>query len=281
MEINYEKIKELYYNERDLLQGRIILGNESYYAYQADNSNSDFSPRICFGTSIEAYKYSRYINLELRVFTKPKYYSKDSDVIFNNVTWMNSDQLKEHIDYVRNHIGIEFDYDITPLTRFNWGHLFKHKELKQLYGYNISINCKKEKVTVSEYKFLLFWIRLAYRYPQNILLADMYTLHKRLGSGELYNLITIPSEVFSYFDENFLTCSKSVLLSVLKRELKENRFIERIFSGKGLAPTTVSAILNHNPIPVYSNFGRQILPENILEKTDRFDEYTLLYDRLQ
>lgn len=281
MEINYEKIRELYYNERDLLRGKVILGSESYYAFRNHNYCSNLSPRICFGSSIEAYKQSRDFNIELQVFTEPKYYPKDNNVIFNNVTWMNCNQLKEHIDYVKNHIGIEFDYNITSLTEFNWGHLLKHGELKKLYGYNISINCKKEKVTVSEYKFLLFWIRLAYKYPENILLADIYTLHKKLGSGELYNLITIPSKVFNYFDENFLACSKSVMLSVLKKELKENRLIESIFSGRGLTSATVSAIPNHDPIPVYSNFGRHILPENILEKTDRFDEYTLLYDKLQ
>lgn len=288
MVIDYDKIKKIYYRERDELASTTKprqLGQESYYAYWNKNTQSTLLPRVCFGEIRSTYintSANGELNVELHIFTELKPYERSShlDIVFNNVTWMSIEQLREHIGYVKDHIGIRFKYSVSPLTEYSLSNFIKSLELSRVYGYKILINCKKEETTTAEFKFLLFWIRLAYKYPQNILLADMYTLQKELKGCELYNLITIPRILFNYYDENFLSLSLAVSLDYLKKQLKSNSQIDDIFKGKGeniIAENKYSAPVR---IPLSKNFGMEISPENILENADRFDIYKNIYNYL-
>lgn len=169
------------YNELKLVEKLQKLTKDSY----VPNRDLAFGGYnfACYGnflTKIDPYikknkGVSRFF-LELNIGTDPK-------TSQNNYTWMTEEQLREHINYPREVLDIDFKYKIVTIPE------------KKLYKVLLDFDTRLSKLKI---KFVLFWIRYAFEMPSQLALFDAYYLKKYVfPKEELYNLLLMASFMVS------------------------------------------------------------------------------------
>lgn len=140
-----------------------------------------FISRVCFGEFLRALtKYDRAV---IEVFLNTEI-SKDRSY-FNNFIWMTKEQVKEHLDYLKDIIGLDFDFSIWKEK------VYIYEEMGELSGLTVQIDFKKLRFI--EIKYVLFWLRFTYEYPLNIIFIDALLLKEKYPEEELYNLFLVPT----------------------------------------------------------------------------------------
>lgn len=183
MNLDKDRINELV---REVNKYSYVYLPEENYTVATTSHKKVIGKNECFGKGIRFYKekvltndvfvFSVKVNFEPE--TKKRYCGTGNytDMVNNNLVLLTQDQLLEHMNYLREVLGLSFD--ITYIKR------------KNTY---LKITFNREHIrNVCQLRLILFWLREAYAFPYNMYLIDSYKLHNRHPEIELYNLMTIP-----------------------------------------------------------------------------------------
>jgi len=203
---------------------------EYYKRYSIGNDgNAENSYTVngsCFGTAISFFSGSPqksevvtdiFVNLG-----EPKFgrvhdlFNLNKDCALDNFILFEREQMLEHMDYLRKEdgLGLKFDVDLGDDRVI------------------IKVN-KEDIVSCGQFRFILFWLRQAYRYPYNLFLIDAMELQRRHPDIELWNLLTIPHFIFAslMYSQNFPEYSGFNDVQKVKKELGEKSFVYDVLSA--------------------------------------------------
>ena len=126
-----------------------------------------------------------------------------------NALWMNPDQFNAYLGYLKEHVRLPFDWELTT------------NHIKVTFHYS-------DLKSRNQVKMVLFWIRQAYKYPCSLFTYDAIQLWNRHPEEELYNFLSVPIlAVRAYGDFygsqiNFPDRSKLVRLESLQENLSHS-----------------------------------------------------------
>ena len=133
--------------------------------------------RYCFGTYLRSNKSSRVFRHLVNVYINHKDKKNEN---LNNYLWMSKEQLEEHIDYLRSHLGFDFFFRIVDAG--DWYIVqYDFKDTPRL-----------------QIKYALFWTRYSYEFPSSMCMIDAYILKDRHPEEALHNLLRIPQRFMVY-----------------------------------------------------------------------------------
>lgn len=135
-----------------------------------------FSDYSCFGRF--TYGYSRKQQDSRIIFTCRCYNTVQHKTI-NNYCWMDEDLLHYWFDTIREESGLDFFYSIEPGSAKN----------------TIDINFDFKSLNRYQMKFLLFWTRQIFEYPDSLCALDAIILKRDYFPDEtLCNLLVLTSD---------------------------------------------------------------------------------------
>ena len=141
---------------------------------------------ICYGSFL-----NYYIRWPKAKGTITCYLNRQKGRNINNYLWMSIEQLKEHIEYCKSYLGLDFDYTIEGEYDFE---IIVKLNLKRLED-------------IKQIKFVLFWLRYAFEFPSAIAMIDAYILkEKYYPEEELYNLLSVTTRVWNLIHNSKLSC---------------------------------------------------------------------------
>lgn len=274
MQVDYDKVKRIYEGLKEEIEDC-----NSSYAFDTSEPNTysakingvpilTLGDRVCFGSLLNKYAEldddsKSIFSCKIYVNTVPRRTSQHKDRVQDNLTWMTKEQLEEHIRYIKN-LGIKFGFNVRNYYR-GW-----HKFLRWFRepdGYCVKITTIRCITTYPELKYLLFWIRQAYRYPYCINLADSYTLkEKYLPEEDMFNLVTLPGAYYGPSNENFPTCCSFVSKEYLLQELgKRRKDISEIYKRKYGYSSLYTSLTSYRGINTTAQLNNENRWENYMK----------------
>ena len=173
MNIDKERVGELIQKLSEY--NSVYVPRENYTV--TTDSRKVIGTNECFGRGIDCFRgtnigevvFSVRVNFDILTTSITK------TIVENNLVFFTQDQLIEHMNYLREVLGLSFDMEY-----------FRRKNTY------LRITLDRSHVNLGQLRLILFWLREAYTFPQNILLIDAYELAKRHPDIELHNLTAIP-----------------------------------------------------------------------------------------
>lgn len=212
MNIDKERVNELI---QKLSEYEDVFNPRENYTVTTE-SRKVIGNNECFGRGLNCFRdadngkvvFSIRVNFD--ILTTNHIPSVTGTVIENNLVLFTQNQLIEHMNYLREVLGLSFD--------------MKYFHRKNTY---LKITLDKKHINLGQLRLILFWLREAYAFPQNIFLVDAYELARRHPDIEIHNLIAIPilSSRNEGYDLNFQRDKEFVSTDELKVRLANPNLI--------------------------------------------------------
>lgn len=244
-----------------------------HFLYKIDTNINFFINKYCFGDFLSIIKRDKpdLSIIEVFMFDKKNYKSS-----FNNLTWMNTEQIKEHLEYLQNSIGLDFYFKVkkSSATLRTWeGYPVKNK------GISVKINFKS--LNFIEIKYVLFWLRYTYEFPGNLALIDAYLLKEKYPEEELHNLLIIPSRLLNNTnrqlppDQSISIFGRFVNEGRIKNYLKKGLNVINIYGGEQSLPELNKIIgsFHKNFTTNYVDYSQWLNDESRWEIYERMYQY--------
>lgn len=242
------------------------------FLYKIDTCINYFINKYCFGSFLNIIKRDKpdLSIIEVFIFDKENYRPP-----FNNLTWMNTEQIKEHLEYLQNSIGLDFYFKVKK-SNVILGNPWESVKSK---GISVKINFKS--LNLIEIKYVLFWLRYTYEFSGNLALIDAYLLKEKYPEEELHNLLILPSRLLNRTnrqlpsDQSISILGRFVNEGRIKNYLKKGLNVVDIYGGELSLPELDKIIgsFHKNFTSNYVDYSQWLNDESRWEIYERMYQY--------